>query len=106
MRTASRGLVIALALAACGTARVVQKTPIGGTIELEGDHNKAMEQANEEMAAHCGFSNFTVLFEGAEPLALDNTTATPADSSRTAYRVRYQCDAGIPVGTTPSPPGT
>ena len=105
MRTASRGLVIALALAACGTARIVQKTPIGGTIELEGDHNKAMEQANEEMAAHCGFSNFTVLFEGAEPVALDNATATPADSSRTAYRVRYQCDAGIPVGT-PTPPGS
>ena len=96
--------MVALALAACGTARVVQKTPIGGMIELEGDHNKAMEQANEEMAAHCGFSNFTVLFEGAEPLELDKA-ATPADSSRTAYRVRYQCDAGIPVGT-PTPPGS
>ena len=97
--------MIALALAACGTARVVQKTPIGGTIELQGDHNKAMEQANEEMAAHCGFSNFTVLFEGAEPLELDSTPEKPADS-RTAYRVRYQCDAGIPVGTTPTPPGS
>jgi hypothetical protein len=102
MRTASRGLVIALALAACGTARIVQKTPIGGTIELEGDHNKAMEQANEEMAAHCGFSNFTVLSEGAEPVDADNAAATPPESTRTAYRVRYQCDAGIPIGT-PTP---
>src|SRR4029079_13771283 len=61
------GLVVA-ALGACGTARIVAKTPVGGTIELEGDHNKAMEQANQEMAEHCGLSNFTVLSEGAEPV--------------------------------------
>ena len=66
--------MIALALAACGTA------------------------------AHCGFSNFTVLFEGAEPVEAAPSAAAPADSSRTAYRVRYQCDAGIPVGTPPAGP--
>lgn len=89
------------AVAACGTARIVQKTPAGGTIELEGDHNKAMEQANEQMAEHCGYSNFTVLFEGSEPLDADRPTATPAASTATAYRVRYQCDGGPPPAEPP-----
>ena len=91
-------------LGACGTARIVAKTPVGGTIELEGDHNKAMEQANQEMADHCGLSNFTVLSEGAEPLDADNTAATPPEATRTAYRVRYQCDGSVPVGATPPHP--
>lgn len=96
---AALGAVAAIALvAACGTAHIVAKTPVGGTIELEGDHNKAMEQANQEMAEHCGLSNFTVLFEGAEPVDTDSTTTSPA-AIRTAYRVRYQCDGGAPVGS-------
>jgi|ERR1043166_388318 len=85
------------ATAACGTARIVTKTPVGGTIELEGDHNKAMEQANQEMADHCGLSNFTVLSEGAEPVDADNAVATPPETTPTAYRVRYQCDSSAPV---------
>src|ERR1041384_6223303 len=78
-----------VALAACGTARIVSKTPVGGTIELEGDHNKAMEQANQEMADHCGLSNFTVLSEGAEPVDSDGRGGATPDATRTAYRVRY-----------------
>jgi len=103
-RTSLRaGISVALAavaaLAACGTARIVSKTPVGGTIELEGDHNKAMEQANQEMADHCGLSNFTVLSEGAEPVDASNAAATPPETTPTAYRVRYQCDEAAPVGT-------
>lgn len=90
-----------VALAACGTARVVQKTTAGGTIELEGDHNKAMEQANEQMAAHCGLSNVTVLFEGVEPIddaagSAASAQAAP-ETTRTAYRVHYQCGDGAAV---------
>src|SRR5262245_13813387 len=40
------------ALTACGTARVIQRNQVGGVIELQGDRGKAMEQANQEMAAH------------------------------------------------------
>lgn len=87
-----RGLIgTVLALAACGTARIVQKTPYGGVIELQGDHNKAMEQANEEMAAAC--PNFIVVREGNEPVA-----ATPG---ATVYRVHYQCGDGAPAGAPP-----
>lgn len=99
--------VTAIALiGACGTARIVAKTPGGGTIELEGDHNKAMEQANQEMAEHCGLSNFTVLFEGSEPVEPEGTGATPSGTVRTAYRVRYQCDGGPPLGAAQPPPGS
>jgi hypothetical protein len=100
----SLALVAIAAIAACGTARIVSKTPVGGTIELEGDHNKAMEQANQEMADHCGLSNFTVLSEGAEPADADNAAATPPETTHTAYRVRYQCDDGAPLGTAQPQP--
>jgi hypothetical protein len=93
------GLFVVALEGGCGTARIVAKTPVGGTIELEGDHNKAMEQANQEMADHCGLSNFTVLSEGAEPVDPDGPGAAPPDATRTAYRVRYQCDGGPPVGS-------
>jgi hypothetical protein len=95
-RLLSRGLIGAvLALAACGTARIVQKTPSGGVIELQGDHNKAMEQANEEMAAAC--PDFIVVREGLEPLA----DASPGGSAASVYRVRYQCGDGSPTGAAP-----
>ena len=48
LRKVSLGLI--LALAACGSARVIQRTQAGGVIELQGDRGKAMEQANQEMA--------------------------------------------------------
>jgi len=83
-----------LALAACGTARLVHKTPYGGVIELEGDHGKAWEQANEEMAAAC--PNFIVVREGYEP-------AADARSGAMVYRVRYECGDG-PAGAAPPPP--
>jgi hypothetical protein len=90
-----RGLIGALlALAGCGTARIVQRTPYGGVIELQGDHGKAMEQANEQMAAAC--PNFIVVREGDEP-------ATDAMPGATVYRVRYQCGDDSPAAA-PAPP--
>lgn len=93
LRLLPRGLIGAvLALAACGTARIVQKTPYGGVIELQGDHGKAIEQANEEMAAAC--PDFIVVREGYEPVG----DAPPGGSAATVYRVRYQCGNGAPAG--------
>lgn len=94
-RSLSPGLIGAvLALAACGTARIVQKTPQGGVIELQGDHGKAMEQANEEMAAAC--PDFIVVRDGPEPIA-----DSPGGSGATVYRVRYQCGDVAPTATPP-----
>ena len=100
-RQLSRGLIGAvLVLAACGTARIVQRTPYDGVIELQGDHNKAMEQANEEMAAQC--VNFVVVREGPEPVA--GATAQPGAPVATVYRVHYQCGDGGSPGAPPLPP--
>src|SRR5678815_2484557 len=114
LRKLSLGLV--LALAACGSARVIQRTQYGGVIELQGDRGKAMEQANQDMASHCGPNNFTIVQEGEEAVGTDTVTredssgvqqqsrsgrtttsgesSTQQTSTRTAtaWRVHYQCN--------------
>ena len=121
-------VVAALAsLAACGTARVIQRTQVGGIIELNGDRGKAMEQANQEMAMHCG-PNFTVIQEGEEPIGTDtyttldessgsktskdgrrtksdtSTTSQQTTRTATAWRVHYQCGGGPPPAAPPPGP--
>jgi hypothetical protein len=114
LRKLSLGLI--LALAACGSARVIQRTQAGGVIELNGDRGKAMEQANQEMAAHCGPNNYTITQEGEEAIGTDtysredtsaaasqsrsgrhqtaDSTTTGQTSTRTAtaWRVHYACN--------------
>jgi hypothetical protein len=126
LRKLSLGLVVALALAACGSAKVIQRTQAGGVIELQGDRGKAMEQANSEMSAHCGPNNFTITQEGEEAIGTDTfsreDTATDQATSKsgrrsssdsstvgqtstrtaTAWRVHYQCNG---AGGPPPPQG-
>ncbi|HMG21934.1 MAG TPA: hypothetical protein VK607_11470 [Kofleriaceae bacterium] len=99
----ARGLAIAAiaGTAACGTARIIERTPSGGVIELEGDHNKAMEQANEAMAAQCS-SHFIVVRDGYEPTSA--ATPAPGASVPTAFRVHYECGDGATVGAPPAAP--
>jgi hypothetical protein len=119
LRKLSLGLI--LALGACGSARVIQRTQTGGVIELQGDRGKAMEQANQEMASHCGPNNFTIVQEGEEAIGTDTytredtnaasatsrngrytesgatTTGQQSTRTATAWRVHYQCNgAGGP----------
>ena len=127
--TLSRGLLIGslLALAACGTARVIHRDQTGGVIELQGDRGKAMEQANQEMSAHCGPGNWTITQEGEEAVGTDtvvredqasdtktsksgrrsstDTSTTQTQSTRTAvaWRVHYAC-GGAAVGAGPGGP--
>lgn len=125
LRKLSLGFV--LVLAACGSARVIQRTQYGGVIELQGDRGKAMEQANAEMNAHCGPGNFTITQEGEEAIGTDTIarqdTAEDTRTSRsgrrsstdsttvnqtstrtaTAWRVHYQCNGA--GGPPPPPPG-
>ena len=131
LRNVSLGLI--LALAACGSARYIQRTQSGGVIELQGDRTKAMEAANNDMAQHCGPNNFTIVQEGEEAIGTDTysreDTAAAADTSRngqhtradqtttgqqstrtaTAWRLHYQCNgaggpAPMPGGGGPPPP--
>lgn len=132
LRKLSTGLCIGVlaTLAACGSARVLQRTQTGGVIELQGDRSKAMEQANQEMAAHCGPNNFTITQEGEEAVGTDTivaedqatnektsrngrrtrsdtqTTQTTSTRTATAWRVHYSCGgaAGGPPPGEPPPP--
>src|SRR6185437_1580167 len=64
-------LLFTFGTAACGSARLVQRNQYGGVIALNGDRNKAMEQANNMMAQHCGPGNFKVVSEGEVPVGTD-----------------------------------
>jgi hypothetical protein len=104
-------------LAACGSARVVQRTQYGGIIALEGDRGKAMEGAHGEMAAHCGAGNYTITQEGEEVIGTDTAygedTAYDSSGSSTAggastrqateWRVHYQCGGAPAGGGGPAP---
>jgi hypothetical protein len=130
LRKISVGLL--LVLAACGSARVIQRTESGGVIELQGDRNKAMEQASAEMSAHCGGpGSWRVTQEGEEVIGQDtyvredtseasktsrsgrrnrtDTTTTGQTSTRnaTAWRVHYMCNSAAgapPMGGDPGAP--
>jgi hypothetical protein len=128
LRKISVGLF--LVLAACGSAKVIQRTQAGGVIELQGDRGKAMEQATQEMAAHCGGpGSWQITQEGEEVIGQDtfvredtseasktsrsgrrnrtDTTTTGQQSTRnaTAWRIHYTCNSagGQPP---PGPAGT
>jgi hypothetical protein len=85
-------LGVAIVVAGCGRAIVTSKTQYAGVIELDGDHSKGMEEANQRMAEHCGVNNYTIVKEGPE--------ATPPDDNK--YRVHYQCNTAIQQQPTPA----
>jgi hypothetical protein len=108
---------------------VIHRDQVGGVIELQGDRGKAMEQANQEMSAHCGPNNFTITQEGEEAIGTDtfsredqasdsktsksgrrsstDTSTVQQQSTRTAtaWRVHYQCGGGPAVGEGGPPSG-
>jgi len=132
LRKLSLGLAIASfgVLSACGSARVLSRNQSGGVIELQGDRGKAMEQANQEMSAHCGPNNYQIVQEGEEVVGQDtvvqedtatdsrqsrsgrrsstdsSTTQTSSTRNATAWRVHYQCNGagGPPPGPDQGPP--
>jgi len=133
LRKLTVGLVFVLA--ACGSAKVINRTQTGGVIQLDGDRGKAMEQANSEMSRHCGPGNYTITQEGEEAIGTDtyaredtatdnatsrsgrrsssDTTTVAQQSTRTAtaWRVHYVCNGagGPPPAGGPAaggpPPG-
>ena len=112
--------VALVAMAGCGAARLITRDQYGGVIALDGDRQKAMEDASKMMAANCG-GPYTIVSEGEQVVGSDTThtdqTYTPKDgkvvnqggeSTRnvTEWRVRYQCGAGqgMPPGAPPAYP--
>jgi hypothetical protein len=114
---------LAVLAAGCGTARYVQRTQTGGTLALEGDRNKAMEEASKMMVAHCQGA-YTIISEGETVVGSDTSHQDQSyvtkdgrvvnqggESTRTAteWRVNYQCGQAAPPppppGYAPPPPG-
>src|SRR5678815_965310 len=63
--------LLCVALAACGHARLVNRTTTGGVYALEGDRAKAMEQATAEMAQHC-HGPYQIVSEGEQVIGTDS----------------------------------
>lgn len=110
VRAGGLALLAATLLGACGTARYVNRTQYGGVIALEGDRNKAMENAHQQMASHCGPGQYTIIREGETVVGQDQVARSDtyqekdgesqvaSSSTRDAveWRVEYQC-AGAPA---------
>jgi hypothetical protein len=71
-------LIIILALSSCAGARVIDATPVGGTLELHGNRARAKKRATEKMLAHCGSADATI---------------TKAGDEHGDYIVHYHCNA-------------
>jgi hypothetical protein len=117
-RLLSLGLLFVLA-AGCGHARLVSRTQYGGVYALEGDRNKAMEDAHGQMSAHCR-GPYTIVSEGENVIGQDssqqNETYVAEDGTvvnqggastraATEWRVQYQCGQSQTVPSEPSPYG-
>jgi hypothetical protein len=80
-------IALVAALAACGGATVIERTPQGGIIELHGDHDRSMNEANQQMAAQCGANNYEIAQENDEPVVSDAGSGAP----RIAQRIHFHC---------------
>lgn len=85
-------IVLMLSLTACGSARLVAQTQGGGTFALQGDQGKAMEDAQQQMAAHCGPGNYTIVSQGDVVIGQDTVaqedTQYGSNQSRNGRRSR------------------
>jgi hypothetical protein len=92
-----------------GRARPVQRTQTGGIIALEGDRQKASEEASQLMAQHCQ-GQYQVVEEGEHVVGTDTAAASESYEGRhgtyeeggestreaTEWRIKYVCGAGGP----------
>jgi hypothetical protein len=126
-------VVMMLALAACGSARLVSQDPSGTTFALEGDRNKAMDDANAQMTAQCGPGAYHMVSQGEFVIGEDsfaqsdtqygektsrngrrtqggsNTQAQSSTRQATEWRITFACNnapapAGPPAGGPGGPP--
>ena len=93
-------IVLGVFLAGCSSIRVVQKTPDGGVVALQGVQSGAREKADDYMRAQCG-GEYAVIEEGEAVVGSDTTSrktssflgpTTQAQSTdRTEWRITYRC---------------
>jgi hypothetical protein len=110
-------VLLLVAATGCGHARLVNRTQYGGVFALEGDRNKAMEDAHAQMTQHCR-GPYTIVSEGENVVGTDsaqqNETYVADDGTvvnqggastrqATEWRVQYQCGQSQSVPSQPSP---
>lgn len=81
------GVIAALALVGCGgTAVLITRSPEGGVLGLDGDHDEAMADARRQMSDACG---------GAYTILGERNTLAAVYRGRTImeYQIRYACGA-------------
>ena len=71
LRKLGLGLLCSALLAACGSAVLITQNQAGGVFRINGDRGKGMEDAQKQMAAHCGPGNFTITQQGEEAIGTD-----------------------------------
>ncbi len=108
----------ALAISACGHARVVRRAQYGGTLAFEGDRGKASEDAHRIMVEHCQ-GPYTILEEGEHVVGQDTvrgeetyvddygnvvTESGTTTRAATEWRVQYACGENAAPPPEPGPP--
>jgi hypothetical protein len=108
----------------CGAARIVEITPTGGVVALQGDRDLAMPGARQAMDAQCGEGNYAIVRQWEQPVgtyatASSNVKLTPMGAGTysgkattdvssgqvTEWRMEFQCGARRgPPGAAPLPP--
>jgi hypothetical protein len=106
--------VLVLAVAGCfmiqGHAEMVKRDQGGGVLALQGDHDKAMDDAKKQMADNCP-SGYQITgeemakvgekTEGAEDTQFEkhgNEKSTESTTSEVKeHRITYQCNAAAPA---------
>jgi hypothetical protein len=111
--------VLLVAVAGCGHARLVHRTQYGGTYTLEGDRNKAMEDAHAQITQHCQ-GPYTIISEGEQVIGSDTAAGSEtyvtedgtvvkqggaSTRQATEWRLQYQCGANQPIPSQPAPYG-
>jgi hypothetical protein len=83
--------ILAVGLAACGGSAVpIARTPGGGVMSLDGDHDEAMADARRQMSEACGGA-YTIVGEREVFAALMHGRVI------TEIQMKYACGAPLPA---------
>lgn len=110
-------MISSLSLAACtlGYAEMVRRDTAGGILALKGHEGAAMQDAQQQMAAHCGGAYTIVAEENVVVGQQTNTSGGTSYGQNTAYssgssttqaltehRITYQCGGQVQVVAQPA----
>ncbi len=88
-------VVVLLAAACSGHARVLSRDPDGGQLLLEGNGSAARDEAREKMAAHCGgegsYSIVSLDLQPAPVVGGPEAFGTPWARGTGQYVLTYRC---------------